>query len=58
MINYLKYSGVSICVTLNPYHWAWIPIARREQDLVWDDDTFRVSILFLTVRIWIDDGSW
>ena len=58
MIDYLKYSGASICVTLNPYHWSWIPIAKREQELAWDDDTFRVSFLFLTIRIWIDNGEW
>lgn len=58
MIDYLKYSGASICVTLNPYHWSWIPIARREQELAWDDDTFRMSFLFLTIRIWIDNGEW
>ena len=59
MIDYLKYSGASVCATLNPYHWTWIPIAQRESNSsTWNDDTFRVSFLFLTIRIWIDDGSW
>lgn len=57
MIDYLKYSGVSLCITFNPYHWAWTPIVRREE-MQWDEDTFRASFLFLTLRIWIDDGSW
>ena len=58
MIDYLKYSGASISVTLNPYHWAWIPIVRKEQEMTWETDAFVASILFLTIRIWIDDGSW
>ena len=58
MINYLKYSGASISVTLNPYHWAWIPVVRKEHEMNWDTDAFVASILFLTIRIWIDDGSW
>jgi hypothetical protein len=58
MMNYLKYSGASLSVTFNPYHWAWIPYARREQMTMLDDDTFVVSVLFLTFRLWIDNGEW
>lgn len=57
MINYLKYSGASLAITFNPYHWAWIPIVRREE-MDWDEDTFRASFLFLTFRLWIDNGEW
>lgn len=58
MMNWLKYSGATISITVNPYHWAWIPIIRYEVDDAWEDNTFRISALFLTIRIWIDDGSW
>ncbi len=58
MINWLKYSGATISITVNPYHWAWVPIIRNEADSAWEDNTFRISVFFLTVRIWIDDGSW
>jgi hypothetical protein len=59
IIDYLKYSGAVITMTLNPYHWAWIPVVRfDETNEVWTNDTFRISILFLTIRFWIDDGSW
>lgn len=58
LINYLKYSGASITLAVNPCHWSWIPVFRIEQDLAWESETLYVSILFLTVRIWIDDGSW
>ena len=58
MKNYLKYSGASISITLNPYHWAWVPIIGKEVEDTWETESFRVSVLFLTVRVWIDDGSW
>lgn len=57
-LNYLKYSGASIIITVNPFHWAWFPNIKREKELVWDSDTFKVSVLFLTVRLWIDNGDW
>jgi hypothetical protein len=58
IINYLKFSGASVSIMFNPFHWAWMPIMRKEGDLAWDQETYRFSILFLTIRIWIDDGSW
>jgi hypothetical protein len=58
-INYLKYSGASVTMTVNPYHWAWIPVFFYGQEDVWDNTkSWRISVLFLTLRIWIDDGSW
>lgn len=58
LINYLKHSGASVSIMFNPYHWAWDPIMRKEGDPIWDQETYRFSILFLTIRVWIDDGSW
>jgi|GEM_PF-3079122 len=59
LINYLKYSGACFTLTVNPYHWAWIPVFKFESlDEIWSTDNFRISILYLTVRIWIDDGRW
>ena len=59
IIDYLKSSGAVITITLNPCHWTWIPVVRfDETNEVWTNDTFRLSILFLTIRFWIDDGSW
>ena len=58
MIKYLKYSGASISITLNPYHWAWFPIVRKETDMSWDTESYRISLLFLTIRAWIDNGEW
>jgi hypothetical protein len=59
IINYLKYSGLAITITVNPYHWAWIPVLRFDESVeMWHNDTMRISILFLTVRLWIDNGDW
>ena len=59
IINYLKYSGASIIITVNPLHWAWIPVFRRGSNEIWDyAETWAISFLFLTFRIWIDDGKW
>jgi len=55
-VNYLKYSGASVTMTVNPCHWAWVPVFSIDED--WDFETYRFSILFLTVRFWLDDGSW
>lgn len=57
IVNYLKYSGVSVIITLNPFHWRLIPHYGRSQD--WGEEhTHVVSWLFLTIRVWIDEGSW
>ena len=57
MINYLKYSGASVTITVNPYHWRYMP--RLYKDITdWNDETHCFSFLFLTLRIWIDNGDW
>lgn len=60
LINYLKYSGASVTITMNPYHWMWIPFFRfGKSEEAWDTaPTTRICFLFLTARIWIDDGRW
>jgi hypothetical protein len=56
-INYLKYSGSSIIITLNPLHWRIIPYFRRSSE--WGQEKTRVlSWAFLTITFWLDDGSW
>jgi hypothetical protein len=55
--NYLKHSGASVAITLNPFHWNFFPRYFATQE--WPDEkTHSVSWLFLTIRFWIDDGSW
>jgi hypothetical protein len=60
-LKWIRYSGASVIFTLNPVHWRWTPAVRHEQNTEWpspNERTFRVSWLFLTVRIWIDNGDW
>ena len=56
-LNYLRYSGLSVSITFNPFQWSYVP-RHYVGASVWDpkDDAF--SFLFLTIRVWIDDGSW
>jgi len=58
IINYLKHSGMSISIMLNPYHWFLVPYMKKEGETAWEQKTHRVSFLFFTVRFWIDDGRW
>jgi hypothetical protein len=58
LLRYLKYSGLSVSLTFNPYHWQYVPKYFRNGLDGWDPDYHSVSFLFLTIRVWIDDGSW
>lgn len=56
-LNYLRYSGLVVSFTVNPFHWNYIP--RYFRNTEWRNDCeYGISFLFLTIRIWIDDGSW
>ena len=57
ILDYLKYSGASICVTINPFHWQYMP--KYYSTYEWpNESTKAISWLFLTIRFWIDDGGW
>ena len=58
--KWLLYSGISVIITVNPLHWRLTPCVVQNLN-EWagpNERTWSVSWLFLTVRIWIDDGSW
>ena len=60
-MNWLRYSGASVAVALNPFHWAYIPVASRAFTNEWagpKERSWYARFLFVTVRVWIDDGSW
>jgi len=59
-MSYLRYSGASIIVQLNPLHWKILPWFRNEKNTEWGsaERTCSLTFLFLTVRIWIDNGDW
>jgi hypothetical protein len=61
ILSWLRYSGAVISVSINPVHWVWWPRVYRESDLEWPEGmrrTYRASFLMLTMRVWLDDGSW
>lgn len=60
-LSWVRYSGASIAVTLNPCSWSWQPRLNREYHDQWQGPDYRswsMRWLFLTVIIWIDNGSW
>ena len=60
-MKWIRYSGASVIVILNPLHWRWVPQARHERGVEWpspNENTYMVSWLFLTVRAWTDNGDW
>ena len=61
MYNWIRYSGASISININPLHWRWIPQAGKAFVDEWAgprERTYFVGWLFVTIRIWADDGSW
>jgi hypothetical protein len=61
MYKWLRYSGASISITVNPLHWSWVPQGGRAFIDEWagpNERTWSARFLFVTVRGWIDDGSW
>ena len=60
MYKWLRYSGASVSLTINPLHWQWRPWANRWQD-EWSGPnlrTYNVGWLFLSARLWLDNGDW
>ena len=60
MYNYLKYSGLCVIIQLNPLHWKVWPWFKNETNSEWGsaEYTCSLSFLFLTIRLWIDNGDW
>lgn len=59
-MNWLRYSGLSITLTVNPLHWRWRPSAGLQKD-EWAgprERTYCACWLMISMRLWIDDGSW
>jgi hypothetical protein len=58
--NYLKYSGISVILTLNPFHWRYVPWFRNETNDEWGsaEYTYGIGFLALTIRVWFDNGEW
>jgi hypothetical protein len=61
LTKWLRYSGASVTITVNPFHWQWIPRAYKENNLEWPEgmrQSYRAWWLFLSIEFWIDNGEW
>lgn len=58
--QYLRYSGISVIISLNPLWWKILPWARNETTREWGaaERTYASGFLGLTIRVWIDAGDW
>lgn len=60
MINWLRYSGIAVILQFNPLHWKIIPWIIKESN-IWagpKEHTWSMGFLFLTIRLWVDNGDW
>lgn len=59
MINWIRYSGISIVISLNPLWWKVLPWCRNETTNEWPEArTYAFGFLGLTIRVWLDNGKW
>ena len=60
MLKWIKHSGLAIIFTLNPLHWPLFPQAQKDYNEWCGPNEWSGSVrwLCLTIRVWIDDGSW
>jgi hypothetical protein len=52
-MKWLRYSGASVTITVNPFHWQWIPRAYKENNLEWPEgmrQSYRAWWLFLSIE--------
>lgn len=56
-MNWLKYSGCNITLKLNPFHWR-ISCDYNKTNEVWETDALVIELLPITIRLWLDDGTW
>ena len=54
-MNWLKYSGIFITVSVNPCHWRLGLEYGKDELSVW---SCRVNLLFLGVHVVVDNGQW
>lgn len=57
-MNWIRYSGVWVTLIVNPLHWRFRSYMAKPDDLnpkMWKLDA---QLLFINLRVVIDDGSW
>jgi hypothetical protein len=59
--NYLRYSSIKISFQFNPFQWRWIPYFDSGKSNEWpDENAFFINAywIFLSFRVYLDDGTW
>ena len=56
-MNWLKYTGIFITVTVNPCHWR-LGLEYGKDELGPNSWSGRINMLFIGIHIVIDDGQW
>lgn len=59
--DWVRHSGATVSIAVNPCHWSWWPQIQNEPLDTWigpHERRFYVTWLMITVRAWIDDGTW
>jgi hypothetical protein len=56
--KYVKYSGIWISVALNPFHWRLAFEFMHPDELNPNMRGIFISLLPISLRVVIDDGSW
>ena len=62
-LPWIRYSGASITLVVNPFNWRWLPWAENaaSPSLLDNGPSYRGCVfgwLFLAVKVWIDDDTW
>lgn len=59
-LDWIRWSGITVSVNLNPCHWRWIPAAGPEHNSEWGSPwrSWRASWLFVSVLVFLDNGNW
>lgn len=57
ILDYLIYSGLNVTFKFNPCHWR-LNFEYRKTNEVWEQDNLLIELFPITIRLWIDDGSW
>jgi hypothetical protein len=57
-MKWLRYSGITLGMTLNPYHWTFAAHYIKPTDMDPCQYGFYVSLGFVWLRVWIDNGDW
>lgn len=60
LFKWVRYSGAAIIISVNPLYWKVLPWFRKESSNEWGriPHAYAVSFLFLTIRVWLDNGDW